>query len=376
MKKYDYLIVGAGLYGAVFANEAGKAGARCLVVEKRSHTGGNLYCSKNGGIDVHEYGPHIFHTDNRALWDYANGLTPFKSFMFSPVAMYKGKKYSLPFNMNTFRQIWGITEPAEAKAIIDRQRRESGISQPRNLEEQAICLVGRDIYETLIRGYTEKQWGRKATELPPSIINRLPVRFTYDDSYYNDRWVGIPENGYNAMFDKLLAGAEIRLDTDYLEDRDRLSALADKTLFTGMLDAFYGCRFGTLNYRSLRFEKELLDLEDFQGSAVVNYTDSETPFTRIIEHKHFLAGKQKNTIITREYPAEWSPGREAYYPVNDSENCQLYGKYRALADLEGNFLFGGRLADYEYRDMDKTIECALAAAHREFRAPGQNRRQG
>ena len=365
MARYDYLIVGSGLFGSIFAHEATQRGKKCLVVERRSHTGGNIHCRETAGINVHEYGAHIFHTGNRELWAYVNRFAEFNRFTNSPIANFNGEIYNLPFNMNTFSRMWGVVRPEEARAIIEKQRAEIQ-GQPRNLEEQAISLVGRDVYEKLIKGYTQKQWGRTCTDLPAFIIKRIPVRFTYDNNYFNDPYQGIPIGGYNVIIDRLLEGIEVRLNCDFFEQRDELSALADRIVYTGMVDAYFGYCYGHLEYRSLRFETELLDTENYQGVAVVNYTDAQTPFTRIIEHKHFEFGTQEKTIITREYSAEWQPGMEPYYPVNDEKNQALYAKYKALADAESNVLFGGRLAEYRYYDMDKVVFSALQTCKKEL----------
>lgn len=365
MKKYDYLLVGSGLYAAVFAWAAGKRGKRCLVLEKRDTVGGNIYCEETEGIRVHKYGAHIFHTSNREVWDFVNRFTEFNRYTNSPVANYKGEMYNMPFNMNTFSKMWGISTPAEAKAIIEEQKKAIP-GEPKNLEEQAIKLVGTDIYQKLVKGYTEKQWGRDCRELPGFIIRRLPVRYTYDNNYFNDPYQGIPIEGYNAIIGKLLFGAEIRTGTDYLEHREEYEGLAEKIVYTGMIDAYYDYRYGKLEYRSLRFESEILDTDNYQGVAVVNYTDRETPFTRVIEHKHFEFGKQPKTVITREYPVDWKPGMEPYYPVNDEKNQALYARYAQLSGREENVIFGGRLAEYKYYDMDKVIESALRRAKEEF----------
>lgn len=362
---YDYLIVGSGLYGAVFAHEAAKAGKKCLVVEKRDHVAGNIYTEKQEGIDVHRYGAHIFHTSNKAVWDYVNEFASFNNFVNSPVANFKGEIYNMPFNMNTFAKMFGISTPAQAKAVLDEQRAEIK-GEPRNLEEQAISLVGRQVYEKLVKGYTEKQWGRDCSELPSFIIRRLPVRFTYDNNYFNDRYQGIPEEGYTAMIEKMLEGIEVRTGVNFLEHREELLAVADKVIYTGPIDEYYSFSLGHLQYRSLRFESELLDEENYQGVAVVNYTDRETPYTRVIEHKHFNFGKQPKTVITREYPAEWQEGMEPYYPVNNEENSTLYAKYAALAEKEQKVRFGGRLGLYKYFDMDKVVEAALAAVKQQL----------
>ena len=366
MKKYDYLIVGGGLFGAVFAREALDRGKSCIVIEKRPQIGGNLYCKNIDGINVHEYGAHIFHTNIRRVWEYVNRFCDFNRYTNSPVANYKGEIYNMPFNMNTFRAMWGVRTPQEAMRIIDEQR--SVVKgEPKNLEEQAISLVGSDIYTKLVKGYTEKQWGRDCTELPSFIIKRLPVRFTYDNNYFNDRYQGIPIGGYNALIQCLFEGADIILNTDYNSDREHFNSMADKVVYTGTLDSFYDYCFGKLEYRSLRFETEKLDTDNFQGVAVVNYTDRETPYTRIIEHKHFEFGNQPSTVITREYPVDWQEGMEPYYPINDDKNQELYAKYAALAVKKKNVLFGGRLAEYKYYDMDKVIEAALMIIDREMK---------
>ncbi len=364
-RQYDYLLVGSGLFAAVFAYEATRRGKKCLVVEKRETLGGNIYCREEAEIRVHQYGAHIFHTSDREVWDFVNQFTEFNRYTNSPVANYKGEMYNMPFNMNTFSRMWGISTPDEAKAIIEKQRKAVS-GEPKNLEEQAISLVGTDIYEKLVKGYTEKQWGRDCRELPGFIIRRLPVRYTYDNNYFNDRYQGIPEEGYNAIIEKLLAGCEIRTGVDYLECREELDKLAERVVYTGMIDAFYDYCYGNLEYRSLRFETEVLDQENYQGVAVVNYTDRETPYTRIIEHKHFEFGNQEKTVITREYPAEWKPGMEPYYPVNDAKNQELLARYQELAASEEKVIFGGRLAEYKYYDMDKVIASALKRAKEEF----------
>ncbi|MBP5356864.1 MAG: UDP-galactopyranose mutase [Clostridia bacterium] len=366
MKKYDYLIVGAGLFGSVFAHEALKKGKKCLVIDKRNHTAGNIYTEKQEGINVHKYGAHIFHTSDKEVWDYVNQFAEFNGYINCPVARYKDELYNLPFNMNTFSKMWGIRTPAEAKAIIEKQKAEAGIDEPKNLEEQALKLVGKDIYEKLVKGYTEKQWGRRATELPAFIIKRLPVRFIYDNNYFNDRYQGIPIGGYTAICDKLLEGTEVRLNTDYFDSKDEFDSLASKIIFTGMIDQYYGYCFGELEYRSLRFETEVLDEENYQGNAVVNYTEYEVPFTRIIEHKHFEGAKSDKTIITREYPATWKKGDEPYYAVNNEKNNALYNKYAELAAKENKVVFGGRLGMYKYFDMDDTIASALELVKKEL----------
>ena len=368
MKQYDYLIVGAGLFGAVFAREMTDAGYRCLVIDRRSHIAGNIYTEDVEGIAVHRYGAHIFHTDDREVWEYVNRFSAFNRYTNSPVAVWRDELYNLPFNMNTFHALWGVRTPAEARERIERERAPYRCDSPRNLEEQALSLVGRDIYEKLVRGYTEKQWGRSATELPAFIIRRLPLRFTYDNNYFNDPLQGIPTEGYTAMVARMLDGIEVRLGVDFLLDRSALSALAETVVFTGMIDAYYEYRFGTLAYRSLRFETETLDTDNWQGNAVVNYTEREVPYTRIIEHKHFNFGTQEKTVITREYPAEWKPGDEPYYPVNDDFNNALYERYAALAKEEKNVIFGGRLGEYRYYDMHKVVRAALDAADKAKRA--------
>ncbi|WP_455635214.1 UDP-galactopyranose mutase [Parabacteroides sp.] len=359
MSKYDLLIVGAGLYGSMFAYRANKAGKRVLVIDKRPHMGGNLYCENIEGINVHKYGPHIFHTSNKEVWDFVNSIVPFNHFRYEPLASYKGKFYNLPFNMNTFHQLWGVNTPKEAKAIIDAQRKEFEGKEPQNLEEQAISLVGRDVYETLIKGYTEKQWGRKCTELPAFIIRRLPVRFSYNNNYFNDCYQGIPIGGYNKLIEGLLDGVEVRLSVDFFKDREALTQLADRVVFTGKIDEFYDYRFGKLDYRSLRFEEEILDTDNYQGNIAVNYTDTEHPYTRIIEHKYFEFGTQKKTVITKEYSLEWTEGCEPYYPVNDERNMSLYQRYKECADQDRFIIFGGRLAEYKYYDMHQIVEKIL-----------------
>ena len=366
-KQYDYLIVGAGLFGAVFAREALDAGRRVLVVDKRSHVGGNIYCEAVEGIQVHKYGAHIFHTDNKQVWNYVNRFVEFNRYTNSPIANYEGRLYNLPFNMNTFYQLWGVKTPDEARAKIEEQRSAyAHIEQPANLEEQALKLCGEDIYHTLIKGYTEKQWGRPAKELPAFIIRRVPLRFTFDNNYFNDPYQGIPHGGYNPLIQALLAGADVRTETDYLLHREELDALADKVLFTGQIDALFGYSLGRLEYRSLRFEHEHLPHPDFQGNAVVNYTAREVPYTRIIEHKHFDFGQQPTTVITREYPDSFAPSKEPYYPVNDAANSALFARYRELAAASPRLLLGGRLALYTYADMDDTVAAALELAGKEL----------
>lgn len=359
MKKYDYVIVGAGLFGAVFAQEAKKAGKACLVIDKRNHIAGNIYTKEIEGIQVHEYGAHIFHTSNKEVWEYVNQFAEFNRYTNSPVAYYKGEIYNMPFNMNTFNKLWGVVTPKEAKEKIEAQKREYSVENPKNLEEQAINLVGPDVYTKLVKGYTEKQWGKRATELPAFIIKRLPVRFTYDNNYFNDNYQGIPIGGYTKMIEKMLEGTEVQLEEDFLKNKDKYSEMADKIVYTGMIDEYFEYCYGELEYRSLRFETEVLEEENHQGNAVVNYTEYEVPYTRIIEHKHFEYGTQPKTVITREYPKTWKKGDEPYYPMNDEKNIALYEKYSALAEKEGNVIFGGRLGQYKYYDMDDTIEAAL-----------------
>ena len=363
--KYDYLIVGAGLYGACFAYLASQRGKKCLVIDKRPHTGGNLYCEETEGINVHKYGAHIFHTSNKEVWDFMCSLVEFNNYVNSPVANYKGRLYNLPFNMNTFHALWGVVTPAQAMDKIRQQREEAGIKEPANLEEQAISLVGSDIYRILVKDYTMKQWGRRCTDLPASIIRRLPVRFTYDNNYFNDRYQGIPIGGYNRIFDRLLEKADILLDTDYFSERAHFDSMAEKTVFTGPIDQYFDYRFGKLEYRTVRFEHEVLDEPNYQGVAVMNYTDADTPYTRIIEHKHFEFGRQEKTVISREYSSEWTDDSEPYYPINDERNTALYMKYKELADKEENTIFGGRLAEYRYYDMHHIVENVLN--HPEFR---------
>lgn len=366
MSKFDYLIVGAGLFGSVFAYEATQRGKKCLVIDKRNHIAGNIYTENIEGINVHKYGAHIFHTSDKAIWEYVNRFADFNNFINSPIASYKDELYNLPFNMNTFSKMWGIKTPAEAKAIIAGQIANLNIGEPQNLEEQALKLVGTDVYEKLIKGYTEKQWGRPCTELPAFIIKRLPLRFTYDNNYFNDCYQGIAKGGYTQIIEKMLAGSDVKTDTDYFEFIKENPDIAEKTVFTGQIDEFFGYRYGALGYRSVRFENEILDTDNYQGNAVVNYTDKEVPYTRIIEHKHFEFGKQEKTVISREYSAEWQPGIEPYYPINDEANNALYEKYKALAATRPDVIFGGRLGQYKYYDMDKVIAAALSAVDDEF----------
>ena len=370
--KYDFLIVGSGLFGATFAYLAKQKGKRCLLIDKRHHLGGNIYCENIEGINVHKYGAHIFHTNNKKVWDFVNCIVEFNRYTNSPIANYKGKLYNLPFNMNTFYQMWGVTTPNEAMTKIEEQKAEAtkqileeGIHEPRNLEEQAITLIGKDIYEKLIKGYTEKQWGRKCTDLPAFIIKRLPVRFVYDNNYFNDKYQGIPVGGYNKLIDGLLDGIEIRTGVDFFENRSYWESIAEKIVFTGKIDEFYDYRFGKLEYRTVRFEEEILDCSNYQGNAVINYTEKEVPYTRVIEHKHFeMFGDEvynnPKTVISKEYSTEWKDGMEPYYPVNDDKNNSLYSKYKELADAESNVIFGGRLAEYKYYDMAPIIESVFS----------------
>ena len=369
MKKYDYLIVGAGLFGAVFAHEAKEAGKTCLVIDKRNHIAGNIYTDKVKDIDVHQYGAHIFHTSNETVWNYVNRFAKFNRYTNSPVANYKGEIYNMPFNMNTFNKLWGVVTPQEAQAKIEEQKAAYHVENPQNLEEQAISLIGPDVYTKLVKGYTEKQWGKRATELPSFIIKRLPVRFTYDNNYFNDDYQGIPVEGYTKMIERMLEGVEVKLEEDFLKNREAFMEQADKIVYTGMIDEYYNYCYGELEYRSLNFETEVLEgVENYQGNAVVNYTEYEVPYTRIIEHKHFTYGTQPDTVITREYPKTWSKGDEPYYPMNDEKNLNLYEKYTELAAKEGNVIFGGRLGMYKYYDMDDTIEAALNCVHAELNA--------
>ena len=358
--KYDYLIVGSGLFGAIFAYEANKKGKKCLVIDKRPHIGGNIYTENIEGINVHKYGAHIFHTSNKEVWDYIQQFAEFNRYTNSPVARYKDELYNMPFNMNTFNKLWGVVTPKEAQAKIEEEKRQAGITEPKNLEEQAISLVGQTIYEKLVKGYTEKQWGRKCTELPSFIIKRLPVRLIYDNNYFNDKYQGIPIGGYTQIIEKMLKGIDVKLNYDFFENNEELENIAEKIVFTGPIDKFYNYKFGELEYRSLRFETETLDEQNYQGNAVVNYTDSAIPYTRIIEHKHFeMFGTEveacQKTVISKEYSSEWTEGSEPYYPVNDKKNNSLYLKYKELADQETNIIFGGRLAEYKYYDMHHIV---------------------
>ena len=366
MNKYDYLVVGSGLFGSVFAYEANKRGKKCLVIDKRGHVAGNIYTKEVEGINVHEYGAHIFHTSNKEIWDYINKFAEFNRYTNSPVANYKGEIYNMPFNMNTFNKLWGVITPEQAKAKIEEEKRNSNIKEPKNLEEQAISLVGKTIYEKLVKGYTEKQWGKKAIELPAFIIKRLPVRFIYDNNYFNDFYQGIPIGGYTKIIEKMLNGIDVKLNYDFFEHREELENIAEKVVFTGMIDKYYNYKFGELEYRSLKFETEILDQSNYQGNAVINYTDYETPFTRIIEHKHFEFGTQKKTVITSEYPDNWTSEKEPYYPINNEKNNELYEKYKELSEKEPNVIFGGRLGQYKYYDMHKVIEEALNCVKNEF----------
>lgn len=359
MKQYDYLIVGSGLYGSIYAYKATQQGKKCLVIDKRHHLGGNIYCENIEGICVHKYGAHIFHTSNKDVWNFVNSFVEFNRYTNSPLACYKGKLYNLPLNMNTFYALWGVKTPEEAKIEIERQRRISGITEPKNLEEQAISLAGKDIYEILIKGYTEKQWGRKCNELPAFIIRRIPIRFTFNNNYFNDTYQGIPIGGYNNLITGLLKGIETRCNTDFFANMEHFKNLADKIIFTGKIDEYYNYRFGKLEYRTVRFETELLNCENFQGNAVINYTDSEIPYTRIIEHKHFEFGTQSKTVISKEYSSEAQENNEPFYPVNDKRNNTIYQQYKKLADKESNVVFGGRLAEYAYYDMDEIVEQIL-----------------
>lgn len=364
--KYDYLIVGAGLFGAVFAREATDAGKKCLVIDKRDHVAGNVYCEKVEGINVHRYGAHIFHTNDDEVWEYANRFASFNGFINSPIAVYKGERYNLPFNMNTFHQLWGVTTAEEAKAKIAEQIAELDIGEPQNLEEQALKLVGKDVFEKLVKGYTEKQWGRRCKDLPAFIIKRLPLRFEYDNNYFNAKYQGIPIGGYTEMVKRMLDGIEVRTGTDYFEFVKETNDTFGKTVFTGKIDEFYNYEYGKLEYRTVKFENQILDIEDYQGNAVINYTEYEVPYTRIIEHKHFEFTKCPKTVISKEYPVEWKEGMEAYYPINDERNGELYAKYEEKAHKEKFVIFGGRLGEYKYYDMDKVISRALDAAKKEL----------
>ncbi len=363
---FDYLIVGAGFFGSVFAYEMTKIGRKCLVIDKRSHIGGNCYTEETECINVHKYGAHIFHTSDKEIWDYVNKFAEFNNYINSPIAVYKDELYNLPFNMNTFSKMWGIKTPDEAKEILEKQIAETNIKEPLNLEEQALKLVGKDVYEKLVKGYTEKQWGRPCKELPSFIIKRLPLRFTYDNNYFNDRFQGIPVGGYTVIFEKLLKNTDVRLNTDYHEFINNNPGVAKKTVYTGAIDEFFDYCYGELGYRSVRFENETTECDNFQGNAVVNYTEAEVPFTRIIEHKHFEFGTQPKTVITREYPMEWAKGCEPFYPINDEKNNELYEKYRKLSESRSDVIFGGRLGEYKYYDMDKVIKAALEAAEKEI----------
>ena len=365
--KYDYLIVGAGLYGSIFAHEANKKGKKCLVIDKRNHIGGNVYTKEIEGVQVHMYGAHIFHTSNKAVWDYIQQFAEFNRYTNSPVANYKGEIYNLPFNMNTFNKMWGVITPQQAKEKIAEQIAQNKVDKPKNLEEQAINLVGKDIYEKLIKGYTEKQWGRRAKELPPEIIKRLPVRFIYDNNYFNDDYQGIPIGGYTAMIEKMLEGIEVRLHTDFFENRENFMMQASKIIYTGPIDEFFDYRYGELEYRSVSFETEVIDEENYQGNAVVNYTEYDVPYTRIIEHKHFEFGSQSKTVISKEYPSTWKKGEEPYYPINDEKNNVLYNRYKKLADKEENIIFGGRLGLYKYMDMHHVVAEVLALMEKELK---------
>lgn len=367
--KYDYIIVGTGLFGSIFAYEASKKGRKCLAIDKRNHIGGNIYCEKKEGINIHKYGAHIFHTNNKVIWDYINQFTEFNNYINSPVANYHGEIYNLPFNMNTFSKMWNIATPQEAKNVIDKQKQVIK-RKPKNLEEQAISLVGMDIYTKLIKGYTEKQWGRDCKDLPAFIIKRLPVRYTYDNNYFNARYQGIPIGGYNQIIEKLLSNCDVELNVDFLKQREKYQNIADKIIFTGAIDSYFDYKFGQLEYRGLRFETERLEQNNYQGVAVMNFTAREVPYTRVIEHKHFEFGTQPITYVTKEYPSDWHLGEEAYYPVNNDRNQKLYQKYLDLVKQENNIIFGGRLGEYKYYDMDKTIESALNLVKRELRQIG------
>lgn len=363
---YDYLIVGTGLFGSIFAHEANKFGKKCLLIDKRSHAGGNVYCENVGGINVHKYGAHIFHTNDKAIWDYVNSFVEFNRYTNSPIANFKGELFNLPFNMNTFYQLWGVKTPQEAKRVIEEQVKLSGIKNPTNLEQQAIMLVGKDIYEKLIKGYTEKQWGRKAIDLPSFIIKRLPLRYTFDNNYFSDNYQGIPIGGYNKLIDGLLKGIDVRLNIDYFSDKAYWRQVAKKIVYTGPIDRYFDYKFGCLEYRSLHFETEQLMMSNYQGNAVVNFTEFDVPYTRVIEHKHFEFGKQEHTVITKEYPKEWTLGDEPYYPINDDRNTAMFKRYQTLSKAEEDTLFGGRLAEYRYYDMHQVIASALKASKEIF----------
>lgn len=365
MKQYDYLIVGSGLFGSIFAYEASKRGKKCIVLEKRNQVGGNIYCQSQEGINVHQYGAHIFHTSNSKVWSYVNHFAEFNNYINSPLANYKGEIFNMPFNMNTFYKMWGTVSPEQAREKIDTQRKEI-CGEPKNLEEQAISLVGKDIYEKLVKGYTEKQWGRQCSDLPAFIIKRLPVRYLYNNNYFNDRYQGIPIGGYNVIINQLLAGVEVRLSSDFFDNREYWESVCSKIVYTGMIDEFFQYQFGALEYRSLRFDTQRLEQENFQGVAVMNFTDKETPYTRVIEHKHFEFGAQPVTYVTKEYSCEWAVGDEPYYPINDIKNTTLLEKYQELSKKRSDVIFGGRLAEYKYYDMDKTVEAALHAIEKEF----------
>lgn len=364
--RYDYLIVGAGLYGSIFAHEANKKRKKCLVIDRRNHIGGNIYTKEIEGINVHQYGAHIFHTNNEEVWDYINSFARFNRYTNSPIAIYKNDIYNMPFNMNTFNKMWGVKTPSEAKAKLEEQIEEANIKVPRNLEEQAISLVGEDIYIKLIKGYTEKQWGMKATELPSFIIKRLPIRFTYDNNYFNDKYQGIPIGGYTHIIEKMLEGIEVRTNIDFIANRKELESIGDKIIFTGMIDEFYNYCYGELEYRSLKFEHEILDMENYQGNAVVNYTEFDVPYTRVIEHKHFEYGTQPKTVITKEYPVKWNKGDEPYYPINNPKNDAIYAKYKEFSKRDEKIIFGGRLAEYKYYDMHQVVKQALKKVEEEI----------
>jgi UDP-galactopyranose mutase len=365
-KPYDYIIVGAGLYGAVFAYILKLNGKKCLIIDKRDHPGGNIYCKNLDGINVHQYGPHIFHTDDKEIWTFVNSLVELNNFIYSPLALYNEHLYNLPFNMNTFYQLWGTTTPNQAKGMIKKQAKTFGVRNPRNLEEQALSIVGVDLYQTLIKGYTEKQWGRDAKKVPAFIIKRIPLRYTFNNNYFNDKYQGIPIGGYNLLMNKLLKGTEIRLDTNFFGNRKYFEKIAEKILYTGRIDEFYNYTFGKLEYRSLEFETEILDIENYQGNAAINYTSRDIPYTRIIEHKHFEFGNQAHTVITREYPASFNEKNEPYYPINDHTNNKIFLKYKEQADNQHKYLFGGRLGNYKYYDMDDTIKVAIQHAKNEL----------